>query len=295
MSNTIAGTNLAAISQLSLPSLTALFAPVQAFTTDFSDDISGTGESVTTRYAANPVAADLSSGFTPSDVSMTAKTISLSNYYGFVAAFTDVERSKSLIDLPRLFIEPMLQAIGTKFFATVWDLVTEANFATYYTSTAANFDRSDLIDISATLTGTLKAPKMDRAFLCDTSFYGALLKTLNSAEFPGVIAEKTEGFVPRVSGLDIYQSSEIDGNSEYLGGFAAHKSALLFAGRRVNADGAAQAGVEVADVVVPGLNLPVQFRRWYSPNDGQLRISCGLLWGVSKGTGMGVRVVTQHA
>lgn len=292
MSNTIAGAYLAQISQMSLPYLQALLNPVGAFVTDFSDDVSGSGESVTTRYASNPVAVDLSSGFSPSNVSMTAKTITLNNYFGFVAAFTDVERSKSLIDLPRLFIEPMIQAVGVKFFSTVWNLVTAAAFPQSVEVAAASFDRDNLIDISATLTGTLKAPKTDRAFLCNPTYYAALLKTLNSAEFPGIILEKTEGMVPRVSGLDVHQNSEIDDNSESLAGFGAHKSALIFAGRRVNADGAAQAGVEVSDVLVPGLNLPVQFRRWYSPNDGQLRISAGLLWGAALGTGMGVRVTT---
>ena len=295
MSNTIAGCNLAQIAQMSLEPLTALFAPLNAVTTDFSADVSAAGESVTTRFATRPTAQDLSGGFTPTDVSMTARTISLNTYYGFVAAFTDLERSKSVISLDNLFIGPMLQALGKKVFGDIWNLVTESNFAQYYTSTAANFDRSDLIDVAGTLTNTLQAPKQGRAFLADVSFYGSLLKTLNSAEIPGITADKAEGVVPRVTGFDIYESTECDDNSENLGAFAFHKSALIMAGRRVDASGAALAGVEVSDVVIPGLNLPVQLRRWYSPNDGQLRISCGLLYGVQKGTGMGVRVVTSHA
>lgn len=293
MSNTIAGVNLAQIAQKSLDPLTALFAPLNALTTDFSADVSAAGESVTTRFATRPTAQDLSSGFVPTDVSMTARTITLNTYYGFVAAFTDLERSKSSIALDQLFIGPMLQALGKKVFGDVWNLVTAANFPTYYTSTAANFDRSDLIDVAATLTNTLQAPKMDRSFISNSDFYAALLKTLNSAEIPGITQDKAEGIVPRVSGFDSYETTEADANGEYLGAFGMHKSALIMAGRRVDASGAAQAGVEVSDVVIPGLNLPVQFRRWYSPNDGQLRISCGLLYGVQKGTGMGVRVVTQ--
>jgi len=293
MSNTIAGVNLAQIAQRSLDPLTALFAPLNALTTDFSADVSAAGESVTTRFATRPTAQDLSGGFTPTDVSMTARTIALNTYYGFVAAFTDLERSKSSIALDQLFIGPMLQALGKKVFGDVWNLVTAANFPTYYTSTAANFDRSDLIDVAATLTNTLQAPKMDRSFVANNDFYAALLKTLNSAEIPGITLDKQEGIVPRVSGFESYETTEADANGEYLGAFGMHKSALIMAGRRVDASGASSAGVEISDVVIPGLNLPVQFRRWYSPNDGQLRISCGLLYGVQKGTGMGVRVVTQ--
>lgn len=293
MSNTIAGVNLAQIAQTSLEPLTALFAPLNALTTDFSTDVSASGESVTTRFATRPTAQDLTNGFTPTDVSMTARTITLNTYYGFVAAFTDLERSKSSIALDQLFIGPMLQALGKKVFSDVWNLITAANFPTYYTSTAANFDRSDLIDVAATLTNTLQAPKMNRSFVANNDFYAALLKTLNSAEIPGITQDKAEGIVPRVSGFDSYETTEADANGEYLGAFAMHKSALIMAGRRVDASGAANAGIEVSDIVIPGLNLPVQFRRWYSANDGQLRISCGLLYGVQKGTGMGVRVVTQ--
>jgi hypothetical protein len=64
------------------------------------------------------------------------------------------------------------------------------------------------------------------------------------------------------------------------------------AGRGVDSTGAAEVGVEVENIIIPGLNLPVQFRRWYDPNAGELKYSVGLLYGVAVGMDFGVRVVT---
>lgn len=294
MSNTIAGANLAEIAQESLPNLKSTFAPLAALTTDFSSDISSRGASVTTRFPVNPTAIDLSSGYTVNDVSMTAKTITLNTFFGFVYGFTDVERSKSSIMLNELFIQPALQALGNKVFGDLWNLVTAANFAqTPLNTTAGDFDRSDLADLSATLTGDLKAPKQGRSVVLNPTYYASLVKSLNSAEIPGITADKAEGVVPRVAGFDVYQTDLADANSEYLQGFAFHKSSLLMAGRSVDATGAASSGVEVADVVIPDLGLPVQFRKWYDPDLGVLKYSCGILYGLSVGQNFGVRIIND--
>lgn len=294
MSNTIAGANLSEIAQESLPNLKSTFAPLASLTTDFSSDISSRGASVTTRFPVNPTAIDLSSGYTVNDVSMTAKTITLNTFVGFVYGFTDVERSKSSIMLNELFIQPALQALGNKVFGDLWNLVTAANFAqTPLNATAGDFDRSDLADLSATLTGDLKAPKQGRSVVLNPTYYASLVKSLNSAEIPGITADKAEGVVPRVAGFDVYQTDLADANSEYLQGFAFHKSSLLMAGRSVDATGAASSNVEVADVVIPDLGLPVQFRKWYDPDLGVLKYSCGILYGMSVGQNFGVRIIND--
>lgn len=293
MANTIAGANLAEIAQESLAGLSSLFAPLSALTTDFSSDIQGAGESVTTRYPTKPTAADMSAGIksASADVVMTAATVSLNSHYGFTYGFTDVERSKSSINLNNLFIEPALQALGDKVFGDIWNLVTAANFATAEVITAANFDRDDLADLSATLTETKKAPQGGRSVFMNPTYYASLVKTLNSAEIPGITEEKREGIVPRVAKFDAYETDLADANGENLAAFAFQRNSLLMAGRSVDTELAENAGIEVENVVIPGLGLPVQFRRFYD-NDGILYYNCNLLYGVAKGVDYGVRVTT---
>lgn len=274
----------------SLPALQNLFAPLNALATDFSADISARGESVTTRIPTRPTAVDLSNGYTAGDSAMVSRTINLNTFFGWVWSFNDLERSKSSILLNELFVQPALQALGAKVFGDLWNLITAANFPTSSSVNSSAFTRSNLADLSAGLT-IAGAGQTNRAFLCNPTYYASLVKSMNAAEIPGFISEKAEGKVPRVAKFDVYETDLADANAESLGGFAFHKSALLMAARSVDSTGAAAAGVEVEDVVVPGLNIPVQFRRWYTPNQGSLNYSVSLLYGVAVGTAQGIRVV----
>ena len=294
MANTIAGVNLAKVAMDSLPALTDLFAPLAALTTDFSTDISQSGESITTRIPTNVTAGDMTTGYrtNSSDVVMVAKTVTLNQFKGFTYGFTDLERSKSEIDLNRLFVEPMLEAIGESVFGYIWDLVVNANFASTEVITAANFDRDDLADFNALLT-LAKAQKGGRSVFCNPSYYASLVKTLNSAEIPGITADKAGANVPRVANFDTYETTLADANGESLAAFAFQKSALIMAARTVVADEmTAKAGVDVETVVIPGLGLPIQFRKWYDA-DGTLYYNGNVLFGASVGVGTaGHRITT---
>lgn len=291
MSNTIAGVSLAEISQMSLPALQSVFAPLGSICTDFSDELSSGGASITTRYPVNPSTKDFSSGYSPDAVSMVARTITLDQFEGVSYGFTDLERTKSAIMLNDLFILPAATALGRKVFGSIWNLVTAANFAaTPIDKAAASFGRGDIIDAGATLTAA-GAPSEGRSVILNPYYYAAIEKSFISAEIPGFPIQKTEGLVPRVSKFEIYQSDQTDDNGEDLKGFAYQRSALLMAARRVDSTGFEQVG-EVEDFIIPGLNLPVQLRRYYDAPNGQLVYTMGLLWGVQKGrTEFGVRII----
>jgi hypothetical protein len=293
MANTINGVNLATVAQESLDGLSTLFAPLGALTTDFSNDIRNAGESVTTRYPTKPTAADMSGGYksAAADVAMTSATITLDTHFGFTYGFTDVERSKSSINLNNLFIQPALQALGEKVFGDVWGLVTAANFATSQTITAANFDRDSLVDLGVELTTTKKAAQTGRSIFMNPSYYGSLVKTLNSAEFPNLSTGKSEAIVPRVAKFDSYETDIADDNGENLAAFAFQKNALLMAGRTVDTELATNSGIEIETVVIPQLGLPVQFRRWYD-SEGILYYNVNILYGVATGVDYGVRVTS---
>jgi hypothetical protein len=284
MANTIAGVNLAKVANDTLPALIDLFAPLSALTTDFSADISSSGASITTRIPTNVTAGNMATGYqtNSSDVAMVAKTVTLDQFKGFTYGFSDLERSKSELDLNNLFVEPALEAVGEAVFGYIWDLVVNANFASTEVITSANFDRDNLADFNALLT-LAKAGKGGRSVLMNPTYYASLVKTLNSAEIPGITADKAEARVPRVANFDCYETTLADANGENLAAFALHKSALIMAARTVVADEmTAKAGVDVTTVIIPGLGLPVQFRKWYAA-DGVLYFNVNVLFGASVG------------
>lgn len=295
--NTIAGTNLAAIAEMTIPNLKSALVPLNAFTTDFSADIAQMGATVTTRYATQPTAVDLSSGYTSQNTELTPLTVTLSRFYGFVYGFNDVERSKSAVNLLDIFVAPAVQAIGVDVFGQLWNLVNDTNYpaaaATELTVTAANFDRDDVADLATQLT-TNKVPKMGRSLILAPGHYGALAKDLNAADSAGQTTTIGEHTIPRLHGFDVYESPECDANSVSVAGLACHRNNILMAARGVDFPvEASAAGVEVQNIVVPGLGLPVQFRRWYDANAGELKVSVGVLYGVLFGLpNAGMKIVT---
>jgi len=294
MANTIAGANLAQIAMESLPALQDAFLPLNAFTTDFSTDIQTRGESVTTRYPTNPTAQDLSSGYSATDVAMTAITISLDTFYGFVWGFNDLERSKSSINLNDLFVQPAIQAISDKVFGDVWNLVNDTNYpavaATELAVATASFDRDDVADAAGQLSVN-GAAKTNRSLLLHPTQYTALAKDLNAADSAGQVTTLGEHRIPRLHGFDVYESSACDDNSVNAYGLACHKSNLLIAAR--NVDAPVEDGLSVETVVIPDLNLPIQFRKWYDKDTGTLKYSMGVLYGVKFGIpSAGLKFVT---
>lgn len=102
MSNTIAGINLQVVAQDSLTTLLAEFPLIQKFTTNFSGDIANRGESVTTRIAQTVTAGDVgANGYTLTDVTSEAKTITLNKHKAFVMGFGDGEVAKGGYDVLR--------------------------------------------------------------------------------------------------------------------------------------------------------------------------------------------------
>lgn len=293
MANTLANVNLAKLAQESLPAAVETFAPLNAFTTDFSTAIASSGESIGTRYVDALTGSDMAAGYTAAneDVVFNAVTIPLDTWKGFTLSFTDLERSKAEFNLFDEFMLPGLDVVGSLMMGTVWDLVTAANFSNDVTITAANYDRSDIADLGGDLTD-LKNIQTGRSIVHNTSYYTAIVKTLNSAEFPGETTGKAEAIAPRTAKFDLYQSTLADANSENLAAFACHKSAICIAARSILVDElVTAAGVKTATLLVPGLNLPIQLREWYDANAGRQYMNMNVLWGAVKGKGSaGIRI-----
>jgi len=179
MANTLGGINLAAIAQESLDYLSYDFFPLSAVATDFSTDISSKGETVTTRIPSSLTAQDLSSGYSTAaqDVTSTAVTVTLDNFFGVPYGFTDLEISKAgdAEWLKSHFIAPALEGLQDKIMQTIFAICTTANYANETVTTASNFDSDDLADIAGAITA-LKVPMRNRSAILDPTYYTALMK-----------------------------------------------------------------------------------------------------------------------
>jgi uncharacterized membrane protein len=285
MANTLGGINLQVIAQDSLTTLLAQFPLVNRFTTDFGGDILQRGESVTTRLAAGVSATDIAaSGYSKSNVSSTAKTVTLNKHKGFVMAFTDGEVAKGGYDvLRRTFIRPAAHAVVKAVMDDVFGLVTAANFTSAgYTGSIAAFDADAVADLSQTLTDA-NVPMANRSLILRPALYTSLAKdnSIQAQYASGTNAPLTENLLPRIHGFEVNQYSALPDNSEDLVGIATSPEAILIAARLPATPTNWYGNVATATDAESGLSI--QVREWYDGDSGEQKLSMSILYGVAIG------------
>jgi hypothetical protein len=279
MPNTLAGTNLAAVAQRTLDTLLRRFPMASSFSTDFSADVASVGESVTTRVASQPTVQNFDSTTAAADVTTTARTIALSNYSGVRIGFSDMEWSKSSINLFDIFVNPVANTVIKAIMDDVLARVTLANFgAAGLVSTAANFDADDVVDL-ATVLNNLDVPYDPRSLVLAPSYYGALAKdnAIQAAYAYGDSGPIRENRFARVHGFDVIPYSGIPGNAQNLVGFAGGPQALLIAARVPALPGNFPGEIESA--TDPESGLTIQVRKWYSADDRKHYMESGVIHG----------------
>ena len=284
MANTLNGINLAAIAQSVLDNLSAQHTPVSAFTTDFSSEIADQGESITTRIATAVSAGDASSGYSATDVTSSAKTVTLDQHKHFTMAFTDLEIAKGGMNmLERTFVRPATHAVINSMVDALMALVVNSEFGNKATVTSSNFGADDVATLAGDLT-TLNVPKDERALIIKPAYYASLAQdNAIQASYASTLDDSIRNHsVPRVHGFNVYEYSDIPTNSENLEGFACGPEALLIAARQPaipqNWSGA------VESVTDPDSGLTIQLRSWYEGKDGKQMITLTTIFGVLVGS-----------
>ena len=282
MANTIGGINLAQIAQESLKTLVAESPLLAAFSTDFSAGVADAGESISTRVANSVTAVDASAGYDATDVTSTAKTITLSSHVHFTSAFTDLEVSRGGYSLlERTFARPAVYAVMNKMTGSVMELITAANFSANTIVASADFDSNDVADIAGALSAA-NVSRNERSLILGSAYHTALAKddSVKSALAFGSSSAIQDGRVARLAGLDVYEYSAVPANSQNLVGFACNKEALLVASRQPSLP--ANFSGQVESVTAPN-GLTIQYRTWYENKEGKHYITATLIYGVAVG------------
>ena len=303
MANTLGGINLAQIAQQTLETLSAEMPIVSAFTTDFSSDVADVGESVSTRVATAVSAGDATSGYSATDVTSTAKTITLNKHKHFTAAFTDLEIAKGGMDmLERTFVRPAVHAVVNQMMDDLLALALTATYSNEVTVVAGSFGADDVADLAGDLT-TLNVPKADRALVIKPAYYANLAQdnAIQASYAYGGPGSIQDNAVPKVHGFNVYEYSDIPENqyshnpgsgaaNHNLQGFACGPEALLIAGRQPALPENWAGAVE--SVQDPGTGVTLQLRNWYEGKDGAQYITATLIYGVASGTDSMKRIVS---
>lgn len=285
MANTLGGINLTVIAQDGLTTLLSEFPLINTFTTNFGGDIAQKGEAVTTRIASAVTATDIgANGYAASNVTSTAKTVTLNKHKGFVMGFDDGEVAKGGYDmLKRTFLAPAAHATVKAIMDDVFALTTAANFSSVgYNSTAAAFDADSVASLSQVLTDA-NNPQAGRTLIIKPALYTSLAKdnAIQAQYASGTNAPLTENLLPRIHGFTVRQYSDLPATETNQKGIAVTPEAILIATRLPATPTNWYGNVATATDKTSGLSI--QVREWYDGKDGKQYISMSLLYGVAVG------------
>jgi len=288
--NNLNGINWAMIADKSLDFLGHSFFPLKAVARDFSDDIKTKGETVTTRIITGYTAQDLSGGYATNAQNSvsTAVTVTLNQFKGVPIEFKDIEIAKAgnLEWLRDQFVGPAINALVDDMMQDIFGVCLTAAFPNELDTTPANFDSDDLADIRGALT-KLKVPRTERYAILHPDFYTNLIKDarIEDQSASGSTDALIEGQVQRIRGFNVFEYDNIPAlSAENFRGMCLHPSAIAMAARTLAdpTESDLNAPVMVENRVDPATGLPLQFRAWYSPDDGKAYYSIASLWGVIK-------------
>lgn len=236
MANAITGVNDDILSTQVLQGFVGEVLSLTAFSTSFSADAVKKGEKVSVLRVGAQDAAETKAthgAYTLQDSDSDAVEVAIGQPVYVSSALDDTEVANSSVLNLEIYGKQKGAKLAQKVLADILATVTAANFgAAALTSTAANFDADDVVDLQV-VADVANMPKEMRSLVLASSYIGALLKDnaiQNAAAF-GSSAPVREGSVGRISGFDTFGTNLVPANGENLVGFIAHPSAMAIAMR----------------------------------------------------------------
>jgi hypothetical protein len=243
----------------------AKITPMTRFSNNFSEAETQRGNKVKVPFVSSQDAAgDFGGTYTMQDADVTGKDITIDKRKFVSWALT----SQEIADNPQLsmdmFTEQKAFQLAKAFQQDVWSLITNANYgAAAITSTAANFDTDDVVDL-ATVCDTADWPEFMRSLILKETYCGALLKDtgISDAGAYGSDSAVKDGIIARLSGFDVMKSTLIPANGENLVGFAANPDAILLASRVIRPDDVSNT-INFETFTDEATGITASYREWF--------------------------------
>lgn len=279
--------DLEVIAEESLALTVPGFVQLDAFFSDYSDELKTTGDVVKVMVPSDYTAASVSGGYSISaDSTETEIVVTLDKNKGVVTSFTDAQMRKGKDYIIKRFGGALKSALRTAILTDVLALIPDADEDDDYTTmdivkTAANFTWDFLSDQYDAFDTAKLGP--DRAFICKPTYMGNLRKDAKVAAAiaggnpelikRGYIGEEIAGWKP---GKSTFLPAGVN-----LTAALFTKEALVFAVAQQYTP--EDAGVEVLNLKDEELGVWVQYRRWYEKLQKKWYMTGEALYGVKRG------------
>lgn len=278
MANTLTTLTHTLLAQRIMQAFTEVVMPIRAFATDFSADVVARGDKVKVAYVSGGYTAnDFNGTYLAQDSTAEGLDVTI-NKRKYVSWSLTTENLATMPQLSMdMFVRQKANALAKAFLQDVWSGITNANYgAAAKTSSAANFDADDVIDLRETAVAN-NWPANMRSLVLDEAYVAYLLKdnAIQDASASGTSDPLIEGSIRRLAGFDVYESTLIPSNGENLTGFICLPDAIYVANRVLIPDASAnRAGVLTEVVTDPnGSGLSMVLRDWFNPEtDANIKV-----------------------
>jgi hypothetical protein len=284
------------LAQTALEAFTADLLPLSVFTTSYSNEVVRRGATVEVPLIANLTATTFDNSYESTGGTMNNVSISVDKHQIVTVSLSDTEYSKSSVAEITKFATQQGRALAQAVLTSVFNLfVTTAGSAAQFAASVTGASAFTITN-ARTLRKALsddKVPLTDRSLILDSALYDSLLSQsnlLDASQF-GIRDVISEARVPRLLGMNVYESIILPSNSITLKGMAVHPNAVAVAVRALEPQAPSEylAATVVTD---PQSGLSLGMRRHYSPSTGRHFVSYECVFGHSRALTAGAKLIT---
>lgn len=274
------------IAQAALESFTADLEPLSIFTTSYSNEVVRRGASVEVPLIANLTATTFADSYEADGGTMNKVTINVDTHRIVTVSLSDTEYSKSSVAEITKFATQQGKALAQSVLTSFYNLfVTTAGSAAQFSASLTNLSAFTITNARALRKALSdeKVPLTGRALILNTNLYDSLLSQsglLDASAF-GSRDAISEGRVPRILGMNAYESLILPTNSISLAAMAVHPNAAAIAVRALEPQAPSEylAATVVND---PQSGLTLGYRRHYNPSSGKHFVSFECVFGAAR-------------
>lgn len=275
------------LAQTALEALTADLESLSILTTSYSAEVVRRGATVEVPLVANLSATTFADSYENTGGVLNNVTVTVDKHKIVTVSLSDIEFSKSSVAEITKFARQQGKALAQAVLEDVYSaFVTTASSAAQFAATLTNLSAFTLTNARALrkALSDAKVPQTDRNLILNTTLYDSLLSQsglLDASQF-GARDTIADGRVPRVLGMNVYESLILPTNSISLSGIAVHPNAMAVAIRALAPQEPSEY-IAAETVTDPQTGISMSYRRHYSTASGRSFVSMECVYGYSRG------------
>ena len=278
--------------QVALQAFVAKLTPLNVFTKDFSGDARRKGDAILVPLISGITATTFNSSYEVGGGAITFATVSIDKHRIASIDLTDVQVANSSAAVMDNLAIQAGESLAKIVLQDIWSAITVANFgAATLTTAGANYTITQIGALRKAL-AQRNVPTDRLGFVNNSDIYTGLLTSSGVAQalnYGGAEAVR-DGQIPRLLGMEIYESNVIPANAISLGGFVAHPDSIALAMRYLEPQAAGE--YLAAEQVTASNGITMGYRRHYNTSTGKHFANFECLFGFTPALTLGLAFVT---